>query len=97
MEDAEQKSTVVTSLLSRQHSCKIPHSTHLNIRTPKPHRRRPKDPVWLKSRGVQQRNIALMWLREAAANNQLQQTGYDVIYFGDDDNVYDLRVFEEVS
>ena len=40
-------------------------------------------------RGVPQRNAALKWLRENAE--------YDgVVYFADDDNTYDVRIFEEV-
>ena len=97
VEDAENKSLLVKSLLSQKNSCKVRSSTHLNVRTPKTHRRGPKDPVWLKSRGVQQRNLALSWLRDAAPSKQLLLTGHDVVYFGDDDNVYDLRVFEEVG
>ena len=96
VEDADTKSDLVTSLLSGDHSCKMKLSTHLNIRTLKTHRRGPKDPVWLKNRGVLQRNIALVWLREAWSTGQLEDTS-GVVYFGDDDNVYDLRVFEEVS
>ena len=40
-------------------------------------------------RGVLQRNIGLMWLR---ANNVTN----GVVYFADDDNTYDVRLFEEV-
>ena len=40
-------------------------------------------------RGVLQRNAGLMWLRENARVN-------GVVYFADDDNTYDVRLFEEV-
>ena len=40
-------------------------------------------------RGVPQRNAALKWLRENAEND-------GVVYFADDDNTYDVRIFEEV-
>ena len=40
-------------------------------------------------RGILQRNAALTWLR---ANNVTN----GVVYFADDDNTYDVRLFEEV-
>ena len=43
----------------------------------------------VKPRGVSNRIRALKWIQEHT------QTG--VIYFGDDDNTYDLSLFEEVS
>ena len=42
-----------------------------------------------KPRGVSNRNAALQWLR---SNNITE----GVIYFADDDNSYDLELFEEV-
>lgn len=47
------------------------------------------DPNWLKPRGVHQRNAGLNWIRKQPSN-----TG--VVYFADDDNTYDLQLFEEV-
>ena len=41
-------------------------------------------------RGVDQRNIGLKWIRDNV--NKLE----GVVYFGDDDNTYDIRLFEEV-
>ena len=41
-------------------------------------------------RGVEQRNTGLKWLRE----QQTDSSG--VVYFADDDNKFDLRVFAEV-
>uniref|UniRef100_A0A8R1HI48 Galactosylgalactosylxylosylprotein 3-beta-glucuronosyltransferase n=1 Tax=Caenorhabditis japonica TaxID=281687 RepID=A0A8R1HI48_CAEJA len=49
------------------------------------------DPNWTLPRGVDQRNAALLWLR-----NQLSTATRGVVYFGDDDNTYDLRVFGEM-
>lgn len=43
-------------------------------------------------RGVEQRNAGLTWIR----NNVASDTK-GVVYFGDDDNAYDIRLFEEVS
>jgi beta-1,3-glucuronyltransferase len=41
-----------------------------------------------KPRGVANRNAALAWLRNNAKSG--------VLYFADDDNTYDIRLFEEV-
>ena len=41
-------------------------------------------------RGDLQRNTGLMWLRANAKTN-------GVVYFADDDNTYEVRLFEEVS
>ena len=97
VEDAEAKSDLVRKIISGNYSCKVSHTTHLNVRTPKYDRKGPKDPVWFKNRGVLQRNIALIWLREAASSGLLKNKLRGVVYFGDDDNTYDLKVFEEVS
>ena len=45
----------------------------------------------VKARGVSNRNKGLQWIRE----NYVDTRG--VIYFADDDNTYDLRLFDEVS
>ena len=42
-----------------------------------------------KPRGLLQRNIGLQWLREYGRPQA-------VVYFANDDNVYDIRLFEEV-
>ncbi len=48
--------------------------------------------MWPK--GVSNRNAGLQWIFE-----HVRDTGDDsgIIYFGDDDNSYDARLFEEVS
>lgn len=53
------------------------------------------EPVWKKNRGVEQRNLAIDWLRERTTAGTLPRRG--VVYFGDDDNTYDTALFEEVS
>jgi beta-1,3-glucuronyltransferase len=42
-----------------------------------------------KPRGVSNRNRGLQWLRTNAKNG--------VFYFADDDNTYDIQLFEEVK
>ena len=45
-----------------------------------------------KLRGVNQRNAGLWWLRR----HYSLENASGVVYFMDDDNKYDLRVFHEV-
>ena len=45
-----------------------------------------------KPRGIEQRNKALEWIRLTYKNRKTD----GVVYFGDDDNTYDLRIFKEV-
>lgn len=54
-----------------------------------------KEPVWRKSRGVEQRNLGLDWLRRHHMTMQGKGEG-DVVYFGDDDNTYDIELFNEI-
>ena len=44
----------------------------------------------LQPRGVSNRNAALRWIHENASAN-------GVFYFADDDNTYDLKLFQEVG
>ena len=85
VEDSPTKSGLVSRFLA---SCKVPY-THLNAATPTDYKLKEKDPNWLKPRGVLQRNAGLDWLRK-------QRRISGVLYFADDDNTYDLRLFEEV-
>ena len=90
IEDAVDKTTLVTNLL---HRCKA-KSVHLNVRTPVKMRPRPgqeKNPSAY-SRGVEQRNAGLNWIRSHCSEVNCR----GVVYFMDDDNKYDLRLFEEV-
>ena len=58
-------------------------------------------------KGLEQRNLGLNWVRgqcspaSAATPSERvltdEECGSGVVYFGDDDNRYDLRVFEQVS
>ena len=89
IEDSKFKTSSVTHLLKR---CRI-NSVHLNATTPAgtPITHGKGKPVKFKLRGVMQRNTGLEWLRGHHGNSS------GVVYFADDDNKYDLRLFEEVS
>lgn len=65
--------------------------THLNVATPKDLKLGERDPDWKFPKGVLQRNAALTWLRI-----NLADANRGVVYFGDDDNTYDIRLFPEI-
>ena len=95
VEDSEEKTDLVANLLDgKKH---VLRSTHLNVRTAEKLRLKDHEPVWRKNRGVEQRNLGLAWLRESAEAGSLPDGGRGVVYFGDDDNTYDLELFEEVT
>ncbi|XP_028658557.1 galactosylgalactosylxylosylprotein 3-beta-glucuronosyltransferase 3 [Erpetoichthys calabaricus] len=87
VEDAATKTSLVTELLKQSGL----QYTHLNVETPKDFKLKEGDPNWLKPRGVEQRNLALQWLRD---NRELSDEG--VVYFADDDNTYSLQLFQEM-
>ena len=58
--------------------------------TPTDDKLKQDDPNWLKPRGVYQRNLALQYLRDNHAKDDA------MIYFMDDDNTYNVRVFKEI-
>lgn len=86
VEDAVSPTPLVTKLLRR---CTVP-STHLHTRTPERLRLKGGEPTWRKCRGVEQRNAGLEWLRRNVGNEE------GVVYFGDDDNTYDVELFEQM-
>ncbi|EDO30584.1 predicted protein, partial [Nematostella vectensis] len=88
IEDSKEKTSLVRNFLA---NCGLKY-THLNIRTPKVMQRSRKQPRWAKSRGLEQRNLGLSWLRK----NVDPDVTRGVVYFADDDNTYDVRIFEEV-
>lgn len=96
VEDSEEKTDLVRKLLSGNSSCKIAHTTHLNVKTSKQYRLGPKDPVWKKSRGAEQRNLGIEWLQIMSSKGLLGKNHEGVVYFADDDNTYDIELFEEV-
>ena len=88
VEDSASNSIQVTQLL---HDSGISF-THLHELTPSNYKLNTSDPNWLKPRGVLQRNRALQWLHD----NQIPGSKTGVVYFADDDNTYDIHLFEEV-
>jgi len=88
VEDSVNKSKLVANFL-RNSGLKY---THLNVRTPDNLRRQRHEIRRLKPRGVAQRNLGIQWLRDNIDPHRT--TG--VVYFADDDNTYDSRIFDEV-
>lgn len=82
VEDCANETKSISALLDRSH---IPH---IHLLAP-----RPKDRRKLSSgRGVSNRLRALEWLR----NSYSGTTQEGVMYFADDDNSYDIRLFEQI-
>uniref|UniRef100_A0A915EQ36 Galactosylgalactosylxylosylprotein 3-beta-glucuronosyltransferase n=1 Tax=Ditylenchus dipsaci TaxID=166011 RepID=A0A915EQ36_9BILA len=87
VEDSVARSTFISEILQRSKLA----SVHLAAPTPSDKKMKEEDPNWKLPRGVEQRNVALQWIRtNFAASNR------GVVYFGDDDNVYDWKLFEEI-
>lgn len=88
VEDSNKKTEIISRFLK---DCIIPY-THLNIRTRNELIRGQGEPRWLKNRGVEQRNLGIQWIRNNSPSDEEA-----VVYFADDDNTYDLKIFEMVS
>ena len=88
IEDAPKPTQLVTNLL--QH-CKV-KTVHLIAHTSAAYKVKKGKGRWSKPRGVEQRNAGLTWLRK----HYNAEDCNGVVYFGDDDNKYDLRLFDEV-
>ncbi|CAN8031245.1 unnamed protein product [Ixodes persulcatus] len=87
VEDGKEQTELVGNLLRRSG---VAH-THLHAATPPEQVLAPGQPSWLRPKGVLQRNRALQWLRDT-----LPRGSPGVVFFADDDNTYDLRLFEEM-
>lgn len=93
VEDSNHKTTNVEKFILRLEGEFAFHSaTHLYTSTPPQYKLKPGQPTWVYPKGIWQRNRALEWL----INNrdELDQDG--IIYFADDDNTYDLKLFAEI-
>ncbi|EDW86346.1 uncharacterized protein Dwil_GK15595 [Drosophila willistoni] len=89
VEDSNVTTPLVTNLLHRAGIEK--RSTQLNIKTPPEFKLQGKDPNWIKPRGVEQRNLALTWLRSHHDNDH-----HGIVFFMDDDNSYSVELFLEM-
>ncbi|CAG2101543.1 unnamed protein product [Medioppia subpectinata] len=92
VEDSPQKTQLVTQFLKHIQNYGHLKYTHLNALTPSEYKMKTTDPNWLKPRGVLQRNAGIDWIRENA--HIVDKKG--VVYFADDDNTYDLKIFDEM-
>ena len=89
VEDSQELSPDVIRLLQRFIGLSIGHITHLHGRMPEQFRANDSTtPYTSRPRGASNRNRALHWIRENV------ETG--VVYFADDDNTYDVRIFQEM-
>ena len=89
IEDAENATELVTNLLAR---CEPVKTIHLTAKSPPTSLKGLKVP-----RGVAQRNAGLNWIRRNCSGALEEEECRGVVYFMDDDNKYDLRLFKEVS
>ncbi|EDW62795.1 galactosylgalactosylxylosylprotein 3-beta-glucuronosyltransferase I [Drosophila virilis] len=90
VEDANSTTALVRNVLLR--AGLTDRFTQLNIKTPPEFKLQGKDPNWIKPRGVEQRNLALNWLRSHADVDR-----HAIVFFMDDDNSYALELFVEMS
>ncbi len=81
-EDSRRCSGVVASVLN---ASKDLESVHIASPMPKMY-----EADYYKPRGVSSRNAALDWISAHADDDR------SLVYFGDDDNTYDLRLFQEI-
>ena len=84
VEDSHVKTALVKNVLQQ---CKV-NSVHLNAVTSAESKRAAQ-------RGVEQRNTGLDWARRYCRENCMNKCN-GVLYFMDDDNKYDLRLFQQV-
>ncbi|XP_018322384.1 galactosylgalactosylxylosylprotein 3-beta-glucuronosyltransferase I [Agrilus planipennis] len=89
VEDSEEKTTIVKNLLNDL----TYQYTHLVAKTPSIEKLKAQDPRWKKHRGVEQRNVALRWLR----TNLVLNKDKGVVFFMDDDNTYSVKLFKEIE
>uniref|UniRef100_A0A914HJI3 Galactosylgalactosylxylosylprotein 3-beta-glucuronosyltransferase n=1 Tax=Globodera rostochiensis TaxID=31243 RepID=A0A914HJI3_GLORO len=87
VEDSPRPSKFIGQLIERLEI----RAVHLTAETPSKWRLKYTDPHWKYPKGVVQRNAALRWLRKNAVD---QRVG--AVYFGDDDNTYDWRIFDQI-
>ena len=92
IEDSEQKTELVANLLAK---CATVSYVHLFSKSSKkPIAPKGKKPMDVGS-GIVQRNAGLSWIRTYCSMEEVKCKG--VVYLMDDDNKYDLQLFQEVS
>merc|ERR1712012_749315 len=84
-EDSKSCSQVVGDVLKR-HADRIPH---VHLVSPMPDMYKSE---YYKPRGVSSRNAGIKWILD----NDKKLPSKGILYLGDDDNTYDLRLFEEI-
>ena len=108
VDDAASKAALVTRLLQRSG---IAAYEHLCARTPVKYQRNETDrhPARIFPKGVEQRNAGIKWIRNriwssssssassSSSSSPSTSRFHGVVYFADDDNAYDLQIFEEVN
>lgn len=95
VEDSKSMTDLVTKFVFRiKNEFQFQTITHLYKPTPDKYKIRDGDPNWLKPKGVWQRNAGLDWIRDNINEDFIDKNG--VIYFADDDNTYDLQLFNEM-
>lgn len=93
VEDSTRQTDLVSNFLQRLNTeFNFKRITHLYKQTPDAFKLKPGEATWSKPKGIWQRNKALRWLRDN--HEVLDQKG--IVYFVDDDNTYDLTVFDEM-
>ena len=88
VEDSVTKTQRIRDILTKQ--CKSVTSVHLTAKSSQSK---------AEGRGINQRNAGLSWIRQNCGSNtaMMETECKGVVYLMDDDNKYDLRLFQEVG
>lgn len=93
VEDSHEQTNLVGNLVQRLYDdFHFNNITLLHSPTPERFKLKPGQPSWKFPKGIWQRNRAISWIADNIGN--LDPDG--VVYFADDDNTYDLKLFEEM-
>lgn len=93
VEDAEWQTDMVGKLVTRlRNEYDFQAITLLHEPTPAEFKLKSGDPRWKYPKGIWQRNKAIRWMRD----NLVFLDRDAVLYFADDDNTYDLEIFNEM-
>lgn len=92
VEDSDRATKLVSAFVERlDHEFGFKSITHLQTTTPDQYKLKAGQPSWKFPKGIWQRNKALDWL---LGSPERDPSG--IVYFADDDNTYDLGLFEEM-